>query len=445
MIDTNPESNPSGKPAGHSFLGWLLIPLSLFPLAALMNYDPNAISALEVPARACTNPIGPLGEHFAYYGYALFGFAIWIVPFVCVVGGIRVALSRRTAFRRSLAWLLLGISCAACLIQVAENHLEGLHALRQGLRLVNAGGAVGYLLMDRLLCQMLSDVGASVVAGIGLAAAVVAGIGPRNIAAFFVGAYRWALLGRYYRMADGGQPDGTDAAAPGEDTDDEQARYLAALRARDDARAQREAEKNRIREEKLAAKEAARLEKEAERERIRAAREAARAAREAEVAAPAPERAPAAAAPAAVSAAAAESGATEPTEDKGPYILPPASLLAPLKTSVADHSDIGTTSQRLIDTLKLFGVDATMSYTVEGPVVTKYALMLAPGTRYSSVTNLQDNLKGALHAKSLRIEAPIPGEEAIGIEVPNLKPVGITFREIFESDAWKNADRKSVV
>ena len=262
MIDTLPEPDPSGKPARRSFLGWLLIPLSLFPLAALMNYDPNAISALEIPARACTNPIGPLGEHFAYYGYTLFGFAIWIVPFVCIVGGVRVALSRRTAFRRNLVWMLLGISAAACLAQVAESRLEGLHALRQGLRLVNAGGAVGYLLMDRLLCRLLSDVGASVVAGLGLAAAIVAGLGPRNIAAFFVGAYRWALLGRYYRMADGARAtsgdgaDGADDAAP--DEDDGQARYLAALRARDEDKARREAERARVREEKLAAKEAAR-------------------------------------------------------------------------------------------------------------------------------------------------------------------------------------------
>ena len=73
-------------------------------------------------------------------------------------------------------------------------------------------------------------------------------------------------------------------------------------------------------------------------------------------------------------------------------------------------------SQRLISTLKLFGVDAQLSYTVQGPVVTKYAIELAPGTRYSAVTNLTDNLKGALHAKSIRIEAPIPGEDRIGIE-----------------------------
>ena len=95
-------------------------------------------------------------------------------------------------------------------------------------------------------------------------------------------------------------------------------------------------------------------------------------------------------------------------------------------------------SSRLIDTLKIFGVDATLSYTVQGPVVTKYAVQLAPGTRYNLVTNIADNLKGALHAKSLRIEAPIPGEECIGIEVPNRASAGISFREIIESDAWRN-------
>ncbi|MBQ6522560.1 MAG: DNA translocase FtsK [Atopobiaceae bacterium] len=97
-------------------------------------------------------------------------------------------------------------------------------------------------------------------------------------------------------------------------------------------------------------------------------------------------------------------------------------------------------SRRLIDTLKLFNIDAELDDTVQGPVVTKYKISLAPGTRYSAVTSLADNIKGALHAKSLRIEAPIPGEECIGIEVPNRAPAGISFREIFESDAWKNAD-----
>ena len=115
MTDTTPEQEHAEKTDGRHILGWLLIPLSLFPLAALMNYDPGAIAALETPPRVCTNPIGPLGEYFAYYGYALFGFAVWIVPVLCIVSGVRVALRRRTAVRRNLLWSLLGITFTACI------------------------------------------------------------------------------------------------------------------------------------------------------------------------------------------------------------------------------------------------------------------------------------------------------------------------------------------
>ena len=124
-------------------------------------------------------------------------------------------------------------------------------------------------------------------------------------------------------------------------------------------------------------------------------------------------------------------------DDKGPYLLPPLSLLNPLKKSDADHSDVGEMGRRLIDTLKIFGIDAALAYDIQGPVVTKYAIRLAPGIKYSAVTNISDNLMGALHAMSLRIEAPIPGEECVGIEVPNRAPAGISFREIFESEAWR--------
>ena len=74
-----------------------------------------------------------------------------------------------------------------------------------------------------------------------------------------------------------------------------------------------------------------------------------------------------------------------------------------------------------------------------GPVVTKYAVKLAPGTLYNAVSKIYSNLKGALRAKSLRLETPIPGEEEVGIEVPNKNPAGISFREIFESDKWQSS------
>jgi len=126
-------------------------------------------------------------------------------------------------------------------------------------------------------------------------------------------------------------------------------------------------------------------------------------------------------------------------EDKGPYILPSLGLLNPLKPSSADHSNVDELARKLIDTLKLFGINAELAYTVQGPVVTKYALTPEPGIKPERFTALQSTLMMALKAKSLRIEAPIPGEDKIGIEVPNLKPAGISFREIFESDAWRKS------
>jgi len=174
-----------------------------------------------------------------------------------------------------------------------------------------------------------------------------------------------------------------------------------------------------VRRQKEEAKERARAEKLAEKQRIKEEKEAAKRRKQDAL-------------------ESSEPTETEVEEEKGPYILPSIALLNPLKQPSADHGDVNETTHRLIDTLKLFGVDASLSYTVQGPVVTKYALRLAPGIRYTAVTGLSNNLMGALHAKSMRIEAPIPGEECVGIEVPNRAPAGISFREIIESDAWKN-------
>src|SRR5574344_1662243 len=263
--------------------------------------------------------------------------------------------------------------------------------------------------------------------------ALIAAVGLRNLAALFAALYRWATV-RDTAPAH-------SAPAEADEFETQQAGYLAALRAKESAAESKRSEKERIRAERDAAKQAAAEWKAVEKERIRAAREAARqpAAQTqtpsypvpAQTAQPLARRSPDDAGPNATG--------PEASEDKGPYVLPSVSLLKPVEASTADHSDVGEMSQRLIDTLKLFNIDAKIGYTVEGPVVTKYAILLARGIRYSSVTNIAANLKGALHAKSLRIEAPVPGEEAVGIEVPNRRPAGISFREIFESAAWRGA------
>ena len=131
-------------------------------------------------------------------------------------------------------------------------------------------------------------------------------------------------------------------------------------------------------------------------------------------------------------------------EDKGPYVLPPVTLLneVPPRASGAGE-DPAAMAQRLIDTLKVFDVNAQLAYHIAGPVVTQYALTLDLGTRVEKVAGLSRNLQMALQATSLRIEAPIPGKNAVGIEVPNTQPVSVHFREIIDGELWqKNSPGK---
>ena len=421
---TDPSSNVDTGREKH-ILGWLPFLISPFPLVALLTYDWRSIEALRVPALPSTNWVGALGDSFAYYGYTTIGLAVWIIPVVCIMLGLCLVGGHRLNLFRRAPWFAVFLAACACLLQVAQHHAPGISAALERVNIANAGGVVGYLVMTRLVSPLLSDFGGTAVMAIIAFVAFVACIGRKAIAAFFAGLYRWATAGGHIAPS-------REAAGSDEEYEQQQAAYLAALQAKKDAKEQARLEKERAKAEKAAARQA-------EKDAIRAAKEAAKAEREAAKAAaraPLQNELP----PPAARRAETEDQPEEEVEDKGPYILPSLALLNPLRPSAADHSDVGEMSQRLVSTLKLFGVDAQLSYTVQGPVVTKYAIELAPGTRYSAVTNLTDNLKGALHAKSIRIEAPIPGEDRIGIEVPNRKPAGISFREVFESEAWRGAN-----
>jgi S-DNA-T family DNA segregation ATPase FtsK/SpoIIIE len=424
MTDTYSSNNDAR--GGHSVFGWLLFPISLFPLVALLTYDWRAVSALQVPPLPSTNWIGPLGDTFAYCGYQLVGLAVWIVPVAFIVFALFLVAGRRVLHLRRTLWLLVLLAASACLLQVAQGHAPGISSLLARNNLANAGGVVGYLVMTRLLSPLLSDFGGSVLMIIVVLVSLVAGIGLSNIASFFASLYRWATMRGLAEPT-------PETAGSAEEYERQHAAYLAAVQAREAAKEQARLEKEQARLEKERVRAEKEAEKEAAREAARAAREAARAERAAAQAAPPPPK------PAAPALAEEPEEEAEPPKDKGPYILPSLSLLNPLRTTMADHSDVGEMSQKLVDTLKLFDVNASLAYTVQGPVVTKYALTPEPGTRPEKFTSLQATLMMALKAKSLRIEAPIPGEDKIGIEVPNRKPAGISFREIFESDAWRES------
>ena len=97
------------------------------------------------------------------------------------------------------------------------------------------------------------------------------------------------------------------------------------------------------------------------------------------------------------------------------------------------------TALRLQQTLQNFGVKVTITDISCGPSVTRYELSPEQGVKVSKIVSLADDIKLNLAAADIRIEAPIPGKSAIGIEVPNKEPGSVHFRELIESDAFKNA------
>jgi S-DNA-T family DNA segregation ATPase FtsK/SpoIIIE len=129
------------------------------------------------------------------------------------------------------------------------------------------------------------------------------------------------------------------------------------------------------------------------------------------------------------------------TENLNPYAeskLPPLSLLKtppPRDTSKA-QSDLSKSSAKLLETLNDFGIKANVTAVVEGPAVSRFELKPAPGVKVSKITSLVDDIALALSAQSIRIEAPIPGKPALGIEIPNKKPTPVYFYDLLKNDKF---------
>ena len=114
------------------------------------------------------------------------------------------------------------------------------------------------------------------------------------------------------------------------------------------------------------------------------------------------------------------------------YVLPAADLLKKsLVPKVTDGRGDRETAALLVETLSHFGVDATVVGMVVGPRVTRYELQLAPGTKVSKVAGLKDDLAYSLASTEIRILAPIPGKQAVGVEVPNQRPSFVTLGDIY--------------
>lgn len=121
-------------------------------------------------------------------------------------------------------------------------------------------------------------------------------------------------------------------------------------------------------------------------------------------------------------------------ESESPYTLPSTQLLQlpPAHDQSGEYSIIQANAKKLEQTLLSFGVKAKVVQVHLGPAVTKYEVLPDVGVKVSKIVSLQDDLALALAAKDIRLEAPIPGKSAIGIEVPNNEVAIVTLREVIE-------------
>lgn len=135
---------------------------------------------------------------------------------------------------------------------------------------------------------------------------------------------------------------------------------------------------------------------------------------------------------------------TEPVEEEKPYIYPPINLLGkdPQTGSGGNRSEMIENARKLETTLKSFGVDAKVIQISKGPTVTRYELSPSQGVKVSKIVNLADDIALNLAASGIRIEAPIPGKAAVGIEVPNKETQSVYMRTLLESDAFKEHPSK---
>lgn len=468
--DDHAEKSAKAKAAG-----WVLFLLSLLLLLAQATYNWKDIAELNAPPLfPPSNLMGIFGARYAWIAYEFCGLAAWLFPLFPMTAGISLAMGRRLRPLRRTALFAVLLLSGSCLAQLWDD-LPGIAALKESSNFQFAGGTFGYLAVTRGLSTVFSPFGTGLIAGAAFVLSALALAGARNIVSLAGRIVSWA--------AERDEPSGAKDAEEDPLADERRRSQIEA--AREEARLAREEErrrrsdekeaerrrkaeeKERERQEREAAKERERQERAAaaEAERLRSEREAqerreasiaqARAKAEEDAArerAEAEERrrteeaaarerrlaAEAAAAQPQTAGAESEEGGEAGASEKKPYVLPSIDLLNPVPDSCAEHGDMEEMARRIMETLRQFGVETTLAFTTPGPVVTQYALTPAPNVKVERITALSGNLQMALEAKSLRIEAPIPGKNAVGLEVPNRKASPVWFRAVAEGKTWNS-------
>ncbi len=392
--------------------GIVLLASCLFLAIALFSYNWRDISILHTPPNSPPyNLIGPVGAWLSFILYGLLGVGAYLTPLYCFVFGLILIFDHERRVWPRGAWLA---SILLCLVAIIELNSFEWGATCNRLNIIFAGGLFGRLAISGLLIRFLGEVGTYILTIAFLIISFILLIEVRNILKGVKGVTDTAILGIN--------------------------KLQATIEARQDG-------KQRIEnEEKQIEKRRKRLEKEiAKKTKKESAIKPKKEVIPQTVSKPIPLikkpkpfKKPAPVIPQKTPEETLEAINADNPHPNLNYILPPLSLLDPKQDD--SHRkikvDTATTANVIIETLAEFGIECEVTNIEQGPVVTSYELLPAPGIRLERINGLSNNLALSLKATSVRVQAPIPGKGVVGIEVPNEIAKMVLLRDIIESEDW---------
>jgi S-DNA-T family DNA segregation ATPase FtsK/SpoIIIE len=422
----------AARRGGFRFWHALLVVGVVLLLLALFSHHPDDLAVLEGGSDdALRNWIGPAGAHTARMLLYLFGvgaYPLLLLMIVCALRPLMSAPTQRQGYVGALVAVTIGTTVLFAMWP--ENLVDITSRLGIGHGGAPASALSGGVLGQKLAAPLDSPAPGLLTGTIGMVGAAITALVFLLSGIGFLAIADWLPVWRQWQAARQAAQ-GAANEVPGERRE---------LRER--LRRDREERLRREQEEKERAAAGVAPDTEAE-----------------PAAAPSPaaprepdldedddaERAAGAVKAGPVKAPARKSAAKRPAASQRPgavdYRLPPMNLLEPVKSGeVGETAEaIKRNQETLQSTLDSFGLDATVTGAVSGPRVTRYEIAPEPGVKVEKISGISNNIAMDLQAKSIRVLAPIPGKNAVGVEVPNRTMFAVLLREIMESEAWKGS------
>ncbi len=414
------KDNISGKAGLRELWGLALLTISVLMVLAIVSYQGNDISLIKMPPNdPPLNYIGPVGAWYVFFSLMVFGLSTLVCPAVCAGLGLLLLLRQNEPIKPWLIWGLAALFSASALFTINSPVWEKL-ATRFNI-LGFSGGLLGWLLGDQFLSALFGSTGATVILIALLITAFVMCFGLTRLRTLVI------RMGDFFVM------------------------IRKKISAMIDARRNR-FEKIVIEEREIAKKRAL-IEKALRREKVVLPKEPVIIESEVVIApertvsvpekkpAPSPEKPVKETTPTGEARTTVVQNKKNLPEKENEYQLPTLDLLQPLPSNNERNipGDHQTTAKILQETLAEFGIACEIKHVEQGPVVTRYELLPAPGVRVEKIGSLANNIALTLKATSIRVQSPIPGKGVVGIEVPNSSATKVYLRETLEGDRWKNS------